>query len=195
MAAEEEDKKRKKTMLSEAEKFRALQYYEDNVPIKDVMEKFGISKRTFFNIRRDYYPTFIQTKLAAKLKNAALNNKKQKLDTDAIIIGQEITVWKKRAFETLKKCIDVAEKKLERELVRIENDQREFIDLTQISTFIKTITPYVMATVPEEIDKDGDQTLAQKHQYIMQLIQNQQINVINNSDGNETDTITGDQQG
>ena len=52
-----------------------------------------------------------------------------------------------------------------------------------------------MATVPEEIDKEGDQTLAKKHQYIMNLIQNQQININNNENGNKEIANTGDQQG
>lgn len=191
-------KQRTRVVLSEAEKFKAIQFYEDNVPIETILERFSISRSTFFNIRRDYYPVFLQTKLAAKV-NGALNNKKQKIDTDAIEVGNEVTVWKKKAFNTLKKCIEVADKKLERELDKMENGQRELIDLSDISTFIKTIAPYVMATVPEEIDKEGDKTLAQKHQYIMNLIQNQQINITNNTNnngnGNEEIADTGDQQG
>lgn len=187
-------KQRTRVVLSEAEKFKAIQFYEDNVSIETILERFNISRSTFFNIRRDYYPVFLQTKLAAKV--GALNNKKQKIDTDAIEVGNEVTVWKKKAFNTLKKCIEVADKKLEREMDKMENGQRELIDLSDISTFIKTIAPYVMATVPEEIDKEGEKTLAQKHQYIMNLIQNQQINITNNNgNGNEEIADTGDQPG
>lgn len=186
----------KKLKMTEEFKWKVMEDYFNRVPTAVILKKWGIGRSYLYRIKATHGDAYLQTKnKVPKVVEAGEVPTIYRKTENVNDYTAEIVMLKNDIMEALRKTVLVADIKLTKELERLQGGGKEQLPMKDVTGWYSAIAPYVLVTVGDEAPEDGKgNTVANKHRYIMQLIQNQQVNNFKD-DGYKENTVAGDQQG
>jgi hypothetical protein len=164
-------------MLSKKEKISVLRDYDLNgFHVTDTCNKYSISKRFFYVIKKELWPEYVDMRGNEKrLSEFALVTKR----SNEIRATVEI-----ETSNTLVKCMKVIDIKLENELKRLAGDNtiKEKLRFDDITKFFAASAPYILKTDNGD-DPARPKSIAEHHTYITNIL-NQQTHKSNGNNQN-----------
>jgi hypothetical protein len=177
----EKEKQRKPVQLTEDQKLLMLKEYDESgCHAKQIIARWGIAHKTFYNTKKSYWELYLSTKDSYGIRDKISNINAVKLDN-----SRKMATVERRAGDVLSRMLNMIENKIEREEQRMAGeltvDPREIVTINDLTNFFKAAAPYFLRLA----DGSAPDTLSKKHSFFTQIL-NQQI--INNGNKENTDT-------
>lgn len=154
-------------------------YDQSGMNVQEVCQKYGISKATLYNYKKNLWSIYQSTKESM--------NSVQKIATiNAVKIdhSREQALLTKKATSVMHKILDLMDYKLdiEEQRLRGEVELDEKIAVNDLTRFFQAAAPYLMQPIQQDNDAETG-ILKKKHSHIVNILQ-QQFNIKNNDTEN-----------
>lgn len=162
------------TFLTDDQKITLLRDWDESGRnVDQITRRWGIGSSTFYKIKKEFLDIYQKRKKESPEVRNALMPCDIKFD-----VSRRNVIVQEKTIEAMEKLLTIANEKLNREIQRQAGDEsiKEIVTMKELVDFFRAMSPYVLSPViPEGEGQDG-RSMFKKREFILNLIQNQQIN-------------------